>query len=180
MKILFDYFPIVLFFITYKVYDIYAATAIAIAASVLQVAYLLVRRRKVETTHWLTLFLIVIFGGLTLFLQDEQFIKWKPTVINWLFGIAFLGSHFVGKKTFVERMMNQAVELPEMIWRRLNLMWALFFVVLGGVNWFVFRNFDTDTWVHFKLFGMLGLTLLFVFIQALYLSRHVIEQDSEE
>ena len=116
-------------------------------------------------------------GGLTLYLQDEQFIKWKPTVINWLFGLAFLGSQFVGEKPFVERMMSGNLELPSFVWKRLNLSWATFFILLGSVNLFVIYHYDTETWVNFKLFGMLGLTVTFVFLQAIFLSRYIPETE---
>ncbi len=175
MKLLFDFFPVLLFFIAYKTYDIYVATAAAIAASFIQVGLFWLKTRKVETMHLVTLAILVVFGGLTLYLKDEQFIKWKPTVINWLFGVVFLASQWVGEKTMIERMMSASLSLPNRIWRNLNLSWTLFFFVLGGANWFVMTTFDTATWVNFKLFGMLGLTFLFVVLQSIYLSRHLPE-----
>jgi intracellular septation protein len=175
MKLLFDFFPILLFFITYKFFDIYAATAVAIGASFLQVGISWFKTRKIELMHIVTLGIIVVFGGATLYLQDELFIKWKPTVINWLFGIAFLASQLFGERTIIERMMSANLTLPQPVWRRMNLSWALFFIVLGSVNVFVVYTFDTDTWVNFKLFGMLGLTFVFVLLQSVYLSRHIPE-----
>lgn len=173
MKLLFDFFPIVLFFVTYKLYGIYAATVVAMVASGCQVSYSWFKHRKVETMHLITFVLILVMGGATLYLQDELFIKWKPTLINWLFGAAFLGSHFFGEKTFIERMMQNNLTLPRPIWRRLNLGWAFFFGFLGSANVYVVYSFDTDTWVNFKLFGMLGLTLVFVVLQTAYLYRHI-------
>ncbi len=173
MKLLFDFFPILLFFIAYKVFDIYVATAVAIVASVAQVGWTRWRHGKVENMHLITLALIVVLGGATLFLQDEMFIKWKPTVVNWLFAVVFLGSQFIGKKPILQRMLAQNVTLPADIWSRLNLSWVLFFTVLGIVNLYVVYNFDTDTWVNFKLFGMLGLTVVFILGQAVYLTKHV-------
>lgn len=172
MKLLFDFFPIVLFFIAYKLYGIYAATVVAIIASFLQVGLFWFKHRRFETTHLLTLGLIVIFGGATLLLQDEMFIKWKPSVLNWLLGLVFLGSHFVGKQTLTQRMLGGNISLPTHGWARLNLSWSAFFILLGFINLYVVYNFDTDTWVNFKLFGMLGLTFLFIVLQAIYLSRH--------
>lgn len=172
MKLLFDFFPIVLFFIAYKLYGIYAATVAAIIASFLQVGLFWFKHRRFETTHLLTLGLIVIFGGATLLLQDEVFIKWKPSVLNWLLGLVFLGSHFVGKQTITQRMLGGNISLPTRGWARLNLSWSAFFILLGFINLYVVYNFDTDTWVNFKLFGMLGLTFLFIILQAIYLSRH--------
>lgn len=173
MKLLFDFFPIILFFVAYKFYGIYAATAVAIAATIIQVAYTWFKHRKIEKMHWVTMILIVVMGGLTLYLQDEQFIKWKPTIINWAFGLAFLGSQFFGEKPFVERMMSSEINLPSPVWTRLNLSWACYFVTLGFVNLYVIFNYDTDTWVNFKLFGMLGLTISFVIVQALYISKYL-------
>ncbi|MBT3335771.1 MAG: septation protein A [Methylococcales bacterium] len=179
MKLLFDFFPIILFFGAFKLYGIYMATAVAIGATILQVTFTWIRYRKVEMMHWITLILIVVMGGLTLYLQDEQFIKLKPSIINWLFGIAFLGSQFWGKRPFVERMMASNIELPQPVWKRLNLAWSFYFIVLGFVNLYVINNFDTDTWVNFKLFGMLGLTFIFIIIQALYLSKYMPKDEKE-
>ena len=180
MQILFDFFPIVLFFVAYKFYGIYAATVVAIAATVLQVGFTWLKHRKIEKIHIVTLVLISVMGGATLYLQDELFIKWKPTVVNWLFGLAFLGSQLFGNRTILERMMKQNLTLPQTVWRRLNLSWALFFITLGGINLYVVYQFDTETWVNFKLFGMLGLTVTFVVAQALYLSKHMPEPETED
>jgi intracellular septation protein len=180
MKLLFDFFPILLFFVAYKMYDIYVATAVAIVAAFVQVGAYWLQHRRVEKTHVITLTLLVVFGGLTLILQDETFIKWKPSVINWLFGIVFLGSQFIGKKSIVERMMGANLALSAPIWNRLNTSWAVFFLALGFANLYVVYNFDTDTWVNFKLFGMMGLTIAFIIAQAIYLSRHVQETRKEE
>lgn len=175
MKLLFDFFPILFFFIAYKFADIYVATGVAIIATFVQVAISWHRTRKVAPMQLVTLAIIIIFGGLTLYLRDEQFIKWKPTVINWLFGGAFLASQFVGRQTVIERMMGANLTLPQPVWRRLNLAWTGFFLGMGGANLYVMSHFDNDTWVNFKLFGMLGLTLVFIVIQAFYLSRHLPE-----
>lgn len=173
MKLLFDFLPIVLFFVAYKLYDIYVATAVAIAASVIQVGWSWFRHGKVENMHWITLGVIVVFGGLTLLLQDETFIKWKPTLVNWLFAAAFLGSQYVGKQSLLKRMMATNISLPEPVWLRLNMSWVSFFAAMGAANLYVAFNYDTDTWVNFKLFGMLGLTVIFIIAQAFYLSRHI-------
>ncbi len=173
MKFLFDLFPILLFFAAYKVYDIYVATAVAIAASFVQVGAFWLKHRRFETMHLVTLALIVVFGGATLLLKDEMFIKWKPTVLNWLFAAAFLGSQYLGSKNLTQRMMGGSMTLPATLWKRLNLSWTVFFCVLGFANLYVVYYFDTDTWVNFKLFGIVGLTLLFVILQAVYLSRYL-------
>lgn len=182
MKFLSDFFPILLFFIAYKLEGIYTATAVAIIASAVQVAYFQIRYKKVEKMQWVTLWLLIFFGGLTLAFRDPDFIKWKPTVVNWLFAAAFLGSQFIGNKTLLQRMMDQAVSLPQVIWQRLNYIWISFFVGIGFLNLYVAFNFSEDTWVDFKLFGMLGITFVFIILQGFYIARHVTEVDkpSEE
>lgn len=183
-KFLFDFFPVVLFFVAYKMYDdptegIITATGVAIVASVSQVGYSWFRYRTVERMHVITMLLIVVLGGLTIALKDEMFIKWKPTMVNWLFGLVFLGSQFLGAKPIVQRMMEKSIDLPRRVWTRLNLSWVLFFAALGLVNLYVVYNYDTDTWVNFKLFGMLGLTVLFVIAQGFYIMRHAEEPPEE-
>jgi intracellular septation protein len=173
MKFLFDLFPIILFFIAYKMYDIYVATAVAIAAAFVQTGLFWLKHRKFEKMHLITLAILVVFGGLTLILRDPVFIKWKPTVVNWLFGAAFLGSRFIGDKTLVERMMSHAITAPVAVWQRINWAWVVFFIAMGLLNIYVAYNYSEDTWVNFKLFGMMGLTLVFVFGQAFYLSRYM-------
>jgi len=173
MKFLFDFLPILLFFVAYKLYDIYVATAVLIVASLAQVGWLHFRHRRVEQLPLITAGLVLVFGGATLLLQDETFVKWKPTVANWLFGLVFLGSQWIGKKTVMERMLGKTMELPAAVWVRLNLAWAVFFLTMGVTNLYVAFHFDTDTWVDFKLFGMLGLTLAFVVGQSFYLARHL-------
>lgn len=175
MKQLFEFIPVILFFITYKFYDIYVATAVIIAATIIQVGISWIVNKKIETMQWITLGLIVVMGGATLYLQDEQFIKWKLTIIEWLFGLAFLGSHFFGKKTFVERMMGASLELPANIWKRLNLLWASFFISVGFINIYVMQNYSTDDWVTFKTFGVPGLMIIFIIVQMLLIYKHIPE-----
>ena len=178
MKMFFDFLPVLLFFIVYKMYDIYTATAVLIAASAIQTVGHRLIKGSFEKTHVITLALVALFGGLTLALQDETFIKWKPTAINWLFAIVFIGSQFVGKKTIIERMMGSNLTLPSVIWVKLNLAWALFFVFLGAINIYVAFSFDTDTWVNFKLFGLMGLTFLFIIAQSLFLVPYLKESST--
>lgn len=173
MKFLVDFLPILLFFLAYKLYDIYVATAVAIVASVIQVAWSWFRHRKVENIQWITMGLIVVLGGLTLLLKDETFIKWKPTLVNWLFAVVFLGSQYIGSKSVLQRMMAANITLPEPVWHRLNWIWVSFFTALGAINLYVAYHYDTETWVNFKLFGMMGLTILFIIAQGFYLSRYI-------
>ena len=141
MKFLADFFPVLLFFPAYKLYDIYWATAVAIAASVLQVGYHIGRHRRVQYMPLMTLGILVVFGGLTIALQDRTFIMWKPSILNWLFAAVFLGSHFIGERTLVERMMSHAIEVPAVIWNRLNGLWVLFFIAMGAANLYVANDF---------------------------------------
>lgn len=173
MKLLSDLLPVIFFFIVYKLYGIYAATAVLIIATVAQVGWQWFRHRHVERMPLITAVLVLVLGGATLLLQDETFVKWKPTVVNWLFGLAFLGSQYIGDTTILERMLGDNLELPAPVWRRLNLAWAGFFMAMGIVNLYVAYTFSTDIWVDFKLFGMLGLTLIFVIGQSLYLGRYL-------
>ncbi|MCK4841481.1 MAG: septation protein A [Methylococcales bacterium] len=172
MKQLLEFIPIILFFITFKLYDIYTATAVVIVATIIQVGITWFKYKKVEAMQWITLGLILVMGGATLYLQDEQFIKWKLTIIEWLFGFAFLGSHFA-KKTFVERMMGANLELPATIWKKLNLMWATFFISVGFINIYVMQNYDTEDWVTFKTFGVPGLMLVFIVLQMIFIYKYI-------
>ncbi|WP_020482973.1 septation protein A [Methylomonas sp. MK1] len=180
MKPLLEFFPIVLFFVAYKLYDIYIATAVVIAATVVQVISYWLLYRKVETMQWITLGLILVMGGATLYLHDEQFIKWKLTIIEWLFGGAFLVSQFVGKKTFIERMMGANLELPDRIWKRLNLSWSMFFIGVGCLNLYVMANYSTDDWVSFKTFGVPGLMLIFIAVQIVFLYKFIPAPEAKE
>jgi len=177
MKQLLEFIPVILFFITYKLYDIYTATGVIIVATIIQVAITWIKYKKVEPMQWITLGLIIVMGGATIYLQNEQFIKWKLTVIEWLFGLAFLGSQFFGKKTFVERMMGASLELPATVWKKLNLAWATFFISVGFINIYVMQNYNTDDWVTFKTFGVPGLMLIFIFIQMLFIYKHIPETE---
>ena len=214
MKFLTDFLPVILFFIAYKLYGIYAATVVAIAAAAVQVGWTRWRHGRVETMHLATLVLLLLFGGLTLALRDPIFVMWKPTIINWLFAAVFLGSFWIGDRPLTERMMGVAVQVPRPIWRRLNWAWVGFFFVSGLINIYVIyfgsgffdaqqallaasgeRQIDLAQcaasfsgevlalcelahaseaiWVNFKLFGMMGLTLVFVVAQGFYLARHM-------
>ena len=178
MKQLLEFIPIILFFIAYKFYDIYVATAVVIVATIIQVGITWFKYKKVETMQWVTLGLILVMGGATIYLQNEQFIKWKLTIIEWLFGLAFIGSHFFGKKLLVERMMGASLELPAAIWKKLNLMWATFFISVGFLNIYVMQNFNTDDWVSFKTFGVPGLMVVFIILQMIFIYKYI--PDTEE
>lgn len=175
MKLLFDFFPVLLFFISFKLFGIYSATIVAIIASFLQVSLHWLSHRKFEKMHVITFLMLIILGSLTLFFRNPLFIKWKPTVIYWLTSVIFLGSHYIGNKPLIKKMMEKNIKLPELIWKRLNIAWAIFFLIMGTINIYIAYHYNTNTWVNFKFFGGLGLTLLFVLLQSVYLSRHFIE-----
>ena len=178
MKLLIDFFPIILFFVAFKAWGIYVATGVAIVATIAQIAYIHFKHGKVEPMQWLSLGVIVLFGGATLLAQSETFIKWKPTVLYWLMGGALLVGQLLFRKNFIQSLMGAQVELPAPVWLKLNWAWAGFFVAMGVLNLWVAYNFDTDTWDNFKLFGGMGLMFVFVIAQALYLSRHMKEGDA--
>jgi intracellular septation protein len=173
MKLLFDFFPILLFFAAFKVYGIYAATLAAIVATVGQIAWLKLRGRRIEPMQWASLVIIVVFGGLTLAFQDETFIKWKPTVLYGLFAAALLLAPRLFGRNPLRAMMGAQLSLPDPVWQRLTLAWAGFFVAMGALNLVVAYSFSLDVWVDFKVFGTLALTLVFVIAQALWIGRHV-------
>lgn len=177
IKQLVEFFPIVLFFIAFKLYDVYVATAVVIVATIVQVAYAWFKYRKVETMQWITLVLVVVMGGLTLVLHDDQFVKWKLSIIEWLFGGAFLGSQFIGKKPFIERMMSSQLTLPATIWKYLNLCWAGFFIGVGFLNVYVMFHYDTNDWVTFKTFVVPSLMAVFIVLQMIFLYKYL--PDSE-
>jgi intracellular septation protein len=209
MKLLFDFFPIILFFVSYYqakfliantfigqlinpdkpdfINATIIATAIAIIASFVQVAYNWFSTRKLERMHIFSLVLITVLGSITIFLGNPAFIQWKPTVLNWLFAIVFLSSMFVGKSPIIQRMMKEQISLPEKVWTRLNLSWVAFFFISGTANLYVAFYYNVtasddarmDTWVNFKLFGLMGLTIVFIILQAIYLSRHIIEDEGD-
>lgn len=179
MKLLFDFFPIVLFFIVFKLYGIYTATAVAMIASLTQVALYRLKFQHYEKMHLISLAIIIVLGSATLFFHNPWFIKWKPTGIYWLSALVFFTSGFIGSKPLIQKMMETNVTLTTQIWRRLNMAWALFFVVMGALNLYVAYYYDTDAWVNFKLFGGVGFTLLFVLIQAFYLTKHMDEKRLE-
>jgi intracellular septation protein len=176
MKFVFDLFPVIVFFAAFKLFDIYIATAVAIAATFLQIGWLKLKGRKVETMMWVSLAIIVVFGGATLALHDETFIKWKPTVLYWLFGAVIAAADLLFRRNIIRAMLGGQVRMPDAAWARLNWSWAAFFAFMGAANLYVAFNFSTDTWVNFKLFGGMGLMLVFVLLQALFFARYIEEK----
>ena len=207
MKLLFDFFPIILYFVTYKqagylientflgklvdpnqpefINATFLAIGVAIIASFAQVAYHWVKTHKFERMHIISLALIAGLGTITIMIGDPVFFQWKPTVLNWLFAGVFLGSMIIGEKPIIQRMMSGHIQLPQNVWKTLNLSWVGFFLVSGAANLYVAFYYNSgandaarmDTWVNFKLFGLMGLTIGFIILQALYLSRHITEDE---
>lgn len=202
MKFLFDLLPVILFFAAYKIgganpegahalasswlgdgiavsqAPILIATFVAILATMLQIALVWAKHRKVDTMLWVSLAIIVVFGGATLFFHNPTFIKWKPTALYWMFGVVLLGSAWLLQRNLIRKMLEAQIKLPEPIWNRLNLAWAGFFIAMGLLNLYVAYNFSEETWVNFKMFGGMGLMLAFVLAQGLYLSRHMEEENN--
>ena len=176
MQLLADYFPLLLFFIAFKLADIYVATAVAIAASIAQIAYFKYRN-KVSTIHWLSLAIIVVFGGATLLLQDETFIKWKPTVLYGLFGAILAVGKLVFGRDLIAFVLKD-VALPAPVWSSVTWSWVGFFAAMAVTNWYVAFNFSTDAWVNFKVWGGIGLFLAFALAQGFWLARYLVEERS--
>lgn len=198
-KFLFDLFPIILFFVAYQIAQshpqaasdaltglgiqltqtqkpgVFIATLVAIAATFGQIGWLKLRGHSIDTMLWVSLVLIVVFGSATLIFHSEAFIKWKPTVLYWFFALSLTLAPRLSGRNLIRLMMQGQMKLPDPVWTRLNQMWVLFFAVMGLANAWVANTYDTDTWVNFKLFGTLGLMLVFVLAQGVYLSRHLKE-----
>ncbi len=178
MKFLFDLFPVILFFVAFKFAGIYVATGVAMAATLGQIAWVWFRHRKVEPMLWVSFGVIIVFGSATLLLQDETFIKWKPTVLYWLFGVSLAIAHLAFHRNLIRAMMGKQLQLPDPAWERLLWSWVGFFAVMGAANLYVAFHYPTDIWVNFKLFGGMGLMFAFVIGQAFYLARFAEEDVS--
>lgn len=180
LTMLYDFLPLFLFFLAFKLYGIYAATAVGIAATGLQVVTTRIFRKRYDKQQLITFVVFVIFGGMTLYFHNPLFIKWKPTVIFWIFAMVFFGSQFVGAKPLIQRMLehvfeNQEHTVPHGLWKKLNFAWAVFFALLGGLNLYVAYTYTLDIWVNFKVYGIFGLLVLFSIVQAIFLSRYLTE-----
>ncbi len=175
---LYDFLPVVFFFIAFKIYGIYVATVVGIVATALQVLISLVWKKKLDKQQLVTLIVFVIFGSMTLYFHNPIFVKWKPTIIFWVFAVSFLMSQLFMKKTLIQRMLEHLLDgqsdpIPRYVWARLNLAWTGFFFFLGSINLYVAYSYSTEAWVNFKLFGVLGMLILFSFFQAACLARYM-------
>jgi intracellular septation protein len=201
MKLLFDIFPVLLFFVAFKYAEknplaaadwvslligsaavdikqapILLATIVVILATVAQIVWVRLRHGRVDKMLWISLVLVVVFGGMTLVFQNEAFIKWKPTILYWVFASSMLFALLVLKKNAIRSMLGEQITLPDAVWSRMNHSWIGFFIFMGILNLVVAFNFPTDVWVNFKLFGGMGLLLAFVVVQGFMLSKYVEEK----
>jgi intracellular septation protein len=209
MKLLFDFLPIILFFVAFKFADankavaaafatshfgfmvsggvvgpeeapVLLATVVVVIATLAQVAWLMARGRKIDLMLWVSLALVVVMGGLTIWLHSETFIKWKPTLLYWVMATALLVAWLGWRKNLIRTLLGEQLTLPEPVWQRLNTAWTAFFALMGALNLWVAYNFATPTWVNFKLFGIMGLLLVFALGQGLYLSRYMSDEEKQE
>jgi len=180
-KFLFDLFPLILFFVAYRFADIYTATGVAMVAAIGQIFYLKLTGKRIEGMHWINLIVIVVFGGATLYLQNEAFIKWKPTALYWLFAAILLGVQWITGRNLLQKLLGEKVSLTPAGWRGLNWSWSAFFIFAGAINLFVAFSgmFSESAWVNFKVFGLMGLLIAFVILQSIWLSRHMIAEPTE-
>jgi intracellular septation protein len=177
MHAVFEYLPLFVFFALYKLVDIYWATASLIVISVLQIAYYYVSKKPIPKRTWIFFVLITIFGGLTIYMHDDTFLKWKVTIINVFFGVALVTARYLFSNNIIKQFLQESLELPEKIWDKLNLSWAAFFVFCGVLNWYVAFNFAQETWVNFKVFGLTGLTFVFAISSVFSLSKYLPSDD---
>ena len=178
MKLLFDFFPLILFFAAFRFADIFVATAVAIVATVVLIGWSLARHRKASTMQWVSLAIIVVFGGATLLLHDETFIKWKPTVLYWVGSAAFLGSIALGRNV-VRTLLGSDLELPEPVWTRVGIAWGVVFFLMGVANLYVAFNFPTSSWVNFKVFVSTGILAVFAIAQAFWIARYLPDEEAK-
>lgn len=179
LNFLYEFLPVLLFFIAFKFYGIYVATIAGITISAIQFLLSSLWQKKLDKKQLVTLIIFCVLGGLTLYFHNPIFVKWKPTVLFWLFGLVLLMSQFIGKKPIMQRMLETMMEgkatLPSFVWSRINLAWTMFFLILGTVNIYIAYNYTTEAWVNFKFYGILGLLFLFTILQGFYLAKYITE-----
>lgn len=182
MQLIYDILPVILFFLAFKFYGIYVATVVGIAATAIQTIVTRMVLKHWDKKQLITLLVFVLFGGMTLYFHDPIFVKWKPTIVFWVFALSIMVTHFFTERPLMQRLMESMLEgkgaLPILVWRRINLMWAAFFSLLGGVNLYIAYTYSNEAWVNFKLFGITGALFLFSIIQAIYLSSYLTDTKS--
>ncbi len=172
MQISSGFLPVVVFFVTYKLYDFFIATSALIVVSALELLYNLVQKKQVNRMQMVTFLLLLVFGGATLYFRDTIFLQWKVTIVYWLFAFILIVTQLIGSKPLIQYMLEKDLRLKQSIWLKVNFAWFVFFTSMGGLNLYVFKNYSEDTWVNFKLFGLMGLTIAFVITQGIYLFKH--------
>lgn len=177
MKLLFDFFPIIFFFVVFHFYDVYVATAVLIPLCILQVLVFWLKYHRFDGMLLFNTSSAILLGSVTLLLHNDIFIKWKPTIIYWGCALIFLGSQFIGNKTFIERTLGGNINLPTKKWGQLNLLWVAFFALIGAVNLYVAYHYSTNAWVNFKLIGIIGSFFVFVLLQGIFLARYIQPDD---
>lgn len=180
LMMLYDFIPVLLFLVAFKWYGIYVATTVGIIATGIQVLTTLIWKKKVDKQQLITFVIFLVFGGLTLYFHNPLFVKWKPTIIFWIFASVFFLSHFIGEKPLIQRLMEKTLEekthvIPKKIWQKMNIVWTMFFILLGGLNLFIAYHFSTNAWVNFKFYGIFSCFLIFSILQALYFARYLNE-----
>ena len=179
MKLLLEFFPLLVFFACYKLYDIYTATGALIAAFAVQLVLLWIKNRKIEKMQWITFGMVTFFGGLTIFLHDDAFIKWKVSIIYSLFGAALAITQLMGKPV-IKQMLGKEITLPDFVWARINIGWMLCCFLSAALNYYVAFYLPTETWVNFKVFGLTGITFALLIATGLYLYKHLPEEEKEQ
>jgi intracellular septation protein len=179
MRLLIDFFPIALFVVAYKMHDIYAATAVLMGATVVQTGLIYAIDRRLQTLQKVTLLLVLIFGTLTLLLQDERFIKWKPTVMYTSMALVLGAALWIWKKNFLQMLLSSQLKLPDGVWARLTVAWVLYFLFMAGINAYVAAYFSTEAWVNFKLWGYI-FPVMFLIGQGIYVAKHLKDDPSTE
>jgi intracellular septation protein len=183
MSLFYEIFPVFLFFLAFKFYGIYVATVVGIVTTFLQVITTRIWQGKWDRKQLVTLAVFLVFGGMTLYFHNPIFVKWKPTVVFWVFALFILGSQFFSQKPLMQRLMKNMLQdndtVPMRVWKRLNLIWAVFFIGLGGINLYIAYYFSNDAWVNFKFYGVTSALFLLSIFQAIYLMRYLSETRSE-
>jgi len=180
MHAIFEYLPLIVFFVVWKIAGIYWATGSLIVASALHIFYFMIKKQPVPKKNWILFIIIAFFGGLTIFFQDDTFLKWKVTIINGLFAVTLIISNHLFNKNLIKEMMGASLPLPERIWTKLNFSWAVFFLICAILNTYIAFNFSQEVWVNFKVFGLMGLTFVFAIGSILALYKHLPEEDNNE
>lgn len=171
-KMFSDFMPAIVFFAVYKIYDIYYATTALIIVTIAQVIYEYIFHKKVAKAQIFIVIFVVIFGGATLYFHNSLFIKWKVSIINWLFGLILIFSQYILKINIIEKLLAKNITLDKKDWSKLNQFWYIYFILLGFINIFIALNFSTDVWMNFKLFGIIGISFLFIVLQSLYITKY--------